>query len=178
MLFLSEGAQLLSLLEHVLWSKRQPRYQFQTLLGVYPKGSPAIGPISATPSKTWWALLHVFLTRRSVPLLSWTHLTPQLACVSSCCIESPGQRQTQDLRSLIQWFHTTPFPHSTSPSSVSPFLYHQTNFQDLSAHSVYHEEDIIYTQIPITQVVTYVPLILDVAEESLQRVCSFTKLTL
>lgn len=46
-------------------------------LGVHPEGSPDIALISATPSKTWWALLSVFLSRRGVSPLSSTHLTPQ-----------------------------------------------------------------------------------------------------
>lgn len=94
------------------------------LLGVHPKGSPAIAPISAAPRKTWQAFLSVFLSRRvfyhsPVPT---SHHNQEVLHFSLSCRRS-GQMQTQDLLSLLQWFHPNPFaPPHHMPLEAQPLF--------------------------------------------------------
>lgn len=94
------------------------------LLGVYPKGSPAIVHISASPSKTWWVLLSVFLSRRMFhhSLVPTSHHNQEMWCFS-LSRRRPEQTQTQDTMSLFQWFHPNPFiPPYHMPLGAQPLF--------------------------------------------------------
>lgn len=109
------------------------------ILSVYPEGSPAIALFSATPSKTWWALLSVFLSRRGVSPLYPPHTTTKRCCISPwhAGVRDKGRQRTCHV-SFGDFTQTKVFFHTTCLWKLRLYfpIYHLTNFQDLSVHSV------------------------------------------
>lgn len=146
----------------MLWLKRCPQYPFQTLtFWCVSQRVSCHSLYLCNPQQVLQSIPGYIPDEEKCFTALLYPLTLQLRHIPRHAARS-GPRQAQNLPKFLQWLHAIPFPHTTNTTSIN-FLSPDRFPRHFISLSLSRREYNLPIQIPITQMVTYIPLILDMA---------------